>query len=145
VSELPGSWGSDIRAERQEPDSEIIIDPSLPQVQPGERVIFGSDDGLEDFYGPDGPETLYGPEAVPQPAAEDEEPDEARWPPGFWRELITTGLELLGIGSLTAGFWLLRPFCGLICLGLCLIILGVVISLQGRESDARAESDGTAG
>lgn len=138
MSELPGYWGGDLRASQQQiGEPEPVIDPSLPEVRPGERIIFGGDDeALETFYGPDGPEELYGPDEE-APAPEDGEPDEPRFPPGFWRELVTTGLELAGVGALTAGFWLLRPFCGLICLGICLIILGVVISLQGRVNDAK--------
>jgi hypothetical protein len=34
-----------------------------------------------------------------------------------WREIVSIVVELTGIGVLSAGFWLIRPWCGLIVLG----------------------------
>lgn len=52
------------------------------------------------------------------------------------REFVSTSLELAGIGSFSAGLWLIAPWCGLIGLGLCLILLGVANS---RTWDGKAE------
>lgn len=52
------------------------------------------------------------------------------------QELVSTTLELAGIGSFSAGLWLIAPWCGLIGLGLCLILLGVA---SGRTWDGKAE------
>lgn len=49
------------------------------------------------------------------------------------RETAAISAELVGIAALSAGFWQIRPFLGLICLGLCLILVGVAIS---RDSGA---------
>jgi hypothetical protein len=49
--------------------------------------------------------------------------DDARW-----REIISTVTELAGIAALSAGFWLIHPWCGLIALGAGLIVLGIASS-----------------
>jgi hypothetical protein len=41
-----------------------------------------------------------------------------------WRQAVSTATELAGIGVLSAGFWLIRPWAGLIVLGAGLIVLG---------------------
>lgn len=51
------------------------------------------------------------------------------------RELTSTILELAGIGFVSAGLWLVAPWCGLVALGLCLILLGVANS---RTWDGKA-------
>ena len=55
--------------------------------------------------------------------------------PGWWksvsahgREIVSTVVELAGIGVLSAGFWLIRPWAGLIVLGAGLILLGFAAS-----------------
>lgn len=48
--------------------------------------------------------------------------------PRDWRELISTLLELAGIGVLTAGGWLIAPYVGLIIAGIALVALGVATS-----------------
>jgi len=45
------------------------------------------------------------------------------------RDRATTALELLGLGSLVAGVWLVYLPAGLIVLGVCLVLLGW---LEGR-------------
>lgn len=44
------------------------------------------------------------------------------------REILSVMVELAGIGVLSAGFWLIRPWCGLIVLGVSLIALGIASS-----------------
>jgi hypothetical protein len=44
------------------------------------------------------------------------------------REIVSAIIELVGIGVLSAGFWLIRPWCGLIVLGAGLIVLGIASS-----------------
>lgn len=44
------------------------------------------------------------------------------------REPVSTIAELGGIIALTAGFFMLAPWVGLVVLGLCLVILGVAMS-----------------
>jgi hypothetical protein len=41
-----------------------------------------------------------------------------------WREIGSPVVELAGIGVLSAGFWIIRPWSGLIVLGAGLIVLG---------------------
>lgn len=41
------------------------------------------------------------------------------------REALSIAVELAGIGVLSAGFWLIRPWAGLIVLGVGLIVLGI--------------------
>jgi hypothetical protein len=45
-----------------------------------------------------------------------------------WREIVSLVVELTGIGVLSAGFWLIRPWCGLIVLGVGLIVIGFASS-----------------
>jgi hypothetical protein len=45
-----------------------------------------------------------------------------------WREAVSIAVELAGIGVLSAGFWLIRPWAGLIVLGAGLIIVGFASS-----------------
>jgi hypothetical protein len=42
--------------------------------------------------------------------------------------MVAGGVELAGIGVLSAGFWLIRPWAGLIVLGVGLIAIGVASS-----------------
>jgi hypothetical protein len=53
-------------------------------------------------------------------------------PPGFvsahWRSFVAAAVEVAGIGVLSAGFWLIRPWAGLIVLGVGLIAMGVASS-----------------
>jgi hypothetical protein len=41
-----------------------------------------------------------------------------------WRETVSIAVELAGIGVRSAGFWLIRPWAGLIVLGAGLIVVG---------------------
>lgn len=45
-----------------------------------------------------------------------------------WREIFSVVVESAGIGVLSAGFWLIRPWCGLIVLGVGLIVIGFASS-----------------
>ena len=45
-----------------------------------------------------------------------------------WRDAVSIAVELAGIGVLSAGFWLIRPWAGLIVLGAGLIVLGIASS-----------------
>jgi hypothetical protein len=45
-----------------------------------------------------------------------------------WREAVSIAVELAGIGVLSAGFWLIRPWAGLIVLGAGLIVVGFASS-----------------
>lgn len=49
--------------------------------------------------------------------------------PRDWQQLTSTLVELLGITALTMGFWMLRPWAGLIVLGLCLMVVGFAYGL----------------
>lgn len=49
------------------------------------------------------------------------------------REFAAITLETGGMMAISAGFWLIHPWCGLIVLGLCLILIGVAIS-RGQGS-----------
>lgn len=48
--------------------------------------------------------------------------------PGGAREAVSICVELVGIACLSSGFALLAAWAGLICLGLCLILVGVAMS-----------------
>jgi hypothetical protein len=50
------------------------------------------------------------------------------------REFAAISLEITGMIAISAGFWLITPWCGLICLGLCLILMGMAIS-RGPSSE----------
>jgi hypothetical protein len=45
-----------------------------------------------------------------------------------WREAVSIVIELAGIGVLSTGFWLIRPWAGLIVLGAGLIVIGFASS-----------------
>jgi hypothetical protein len=45
-----------------------------------------------------------------------------------WREIVSIVVESAGIGVLSTGFWLIRPWCGLIVLGVGLIVIGFASS-----------------
>jgi len=65
-------------------------------------------------------------------AEEIEQHAETRRFPVDWREMWSNAVEFTGIGVLSAGFWLLSPWCGLVVLGLCLILIGMATG--GRRS-----------
>jgi hypothetical protein len=52
-----------------------------------------------------------------------------------WREAVSITLELAGIGVLGAGFWLIRPWAGLIVLGAGLIVVGFASSPRFDQHD----------
>jgi hypothetical protein len=49
------------------------------------------------------------------------------------REFAAITLETAGMMVISTGFWLIHPWCGLVVLGLCLILIGVAIS-RGRDN-----------
>ena len=55
-----------------------------------------------------------------------------------WREALSTVTELAGICVLSAGFWMIRPWAGLLVLGTALIVLGFASSPRfNRPEDSR--------
>lgn len=52
--------------------------------------------------------------------------------PSNKREAVSTAVELVGIAALSTGFGIITAWAGLICLGLCLILVGVAMS-RGPE------------
>jgi hypothetical protein len=52
-----------------------------------------------------------------------------------WREAVSITLELVGIGVLSTGFWLIRPWAGLIVLGAGLIVVGFASSPRFDQRD----------
>jgi hypothetical protein len=52
-----------------------------------------------------------------------------------WREAVSIAVELVGIGVLAAGFWLVRPWAGLIVAGAGLIVLGFASSPRFDRRD----------
>ena len=54
-------------------------------------------------------------------------PTDQKAGPG-WQEILSIGLELVGILVVSAGFGLIKPWCGLVVLGVGLIVLGFAIS-----------------
>jgi hypothetical protein len=55
-------------------------------------------------------------------------PGRCQFVAAHWREIVSLVLELAGIGVLSAGFWLIRPWYGLIVLGVGLIVIGFASS-----------------
>jgi hypothetical protein len=45
-----------------------------------------------------------------------------------WRQAVSIVVELAGIGVLSAGFWMIRPWAGLIVLGAGMIVVGFASS-----------------
>lgn len=54
-----------------------------------------------------------------------------------WREAVSIAMELAGIGVLSAGFWLIRPWAGLIVLGAGLIVVGFASSPRFDRREGR--------
>jgi hypothetical protein len=54
-----------------------------------------------------------------------------------WREAVTIAVEFAGLGVLAAGFWLIRPWAGLIVLGAGLIVLGFASSPRFDRREGR--------
>jgi hypothetical protein len=52
-----------------------------------------------------------------------------------WRQAVSIAVELAGIGVLAAGFWLIRPWAGLIVAGAGLIVLGFASSPRFDRRD----------
>jgi hypothetical protein len=52
-----------------------------------------------------------------------------------WREAVSVAVEVAGIGVLAAGFWLIRPWAGLIVAGAGLIVLGFASSPRFDRRD----------
>jgi hypothetical protein len=54
------------------------------------------------------------------------------------RNILSAATELAGIAALSAGFWLIHPWCGLIALGVGLILLGMASSPRfDRKKESR--------
>jgi hypothetical protein len=64
--------------------------------------------------------------ALPDGAPGVDDARAARW--AHWREAVSIVMELAGIGVLSAGCWLIRPWAGLIVLGAGLIVIGFASS-----------------
>jgi hypothetical protein len=77
---------------------------------------------------PSAPEA--GPPATPPPVAD--EHDARRT---CWREALSVATELAGIAVLSAGFWLIRPWAGLIVFGTGLIVLGFASSPRFNQKN----------
>ena len=58
----------------------------------------------------------------------DKGPDSRGFVSAHWRVFVAAAVEVAGIGVLSAGFWLIRPWAGLIVLGVGLIVMGVASS-----------------
>ena len=69
------------------------------------------------------PHEESGQEPAAQGPSDEHTPGAARW-----RDAVSIVVELAGIGVLSAGFWLIRPWAGLIVLGAGLIVLGFASS-----------------
>jgi hypothetical protein len=94
-------------------DTQQITSPPIAASEPNDAKSEPNDAASEPNH-----------KAPPVPPAEPEpSSDDARW-----REIISTVTELAGIAALSAGFWLIRPWCGLIALGAGLIVLGIASS-----------------
>ena len=63
---------------------------------------------------------------VPAVASTSDDARAGRW--ARWREALSIVMELAGIGVLSAGCWLIRPWAGLIVLGAGLIVIGFASS-----------------
>jgi hypothetical protein len=69
------------------------------------------------------------PEPEPQPAPPSKIGKiEAPQAPRDWREALSTGLELAGIGFLIATGFLVAAWLGMLVTGICLVVLGVATS-----------------
>ena len=63
-------------------------------------------------------------ESTDQKSVAQNRPDWRELVSGRWHEIVSIVVELAGIGVLSAGFWLIRPWCGLIVSGMGLIVIG---------------------
>jgi hypothetical protein len=64
--------------------------------------------------------------APPDVAPSADDARAARWT--RWREAVSIVMELAGIGVLSTGCWLIRPWAGLIVAGAGLIVIGFASS-----------------
>lgn len=69
--------------------------------------------------------------------------DRRKWPPrrpksgSNRREYVAISVESAGMITISAGFWLIHPWCGLIVFGLCLILIGMAISVGPPTRDGQ--------
>lgn len=72
--------------------------------------------------------------------------DRRKWPPrrpksdsnrSNRREYVAISVESAGMITISAGFWLIHPWCGLIVFGLCLILIGMAISVGPPNRDGQ--------
>jgi hypothetical protein len=64
-------------------------------------------------------------DATDQEPTADQGADSRGFVSAHWRAMVAGVVEVAGIGVLSAGFWLIRPWAGLIVLGIGLIVMGV--------------------
>ena len=98
------------------------IDENGPAPQPGFEVAGRISD------------SAIAPDSQPTPA-EKQGPPPRRLPNVRWRDILTTLLELVGLLVLSYGFYMIAAWAGFICLGACLILMGVTLSLPPRSKD----------
>jgi hypothetical protein len=73
------------------------------------------------------PSTAAG-EETDQKSTADKRGESRGFVSAHWRGFVAAAVEVAGIGVLSAGFWLIRPWAGLIVLGVGLIVMGVASS-----------------
>jgi hypothetical protein len=73
------------------------------------------------------PSTAAGDQTVQKPMA-DKRPEPRGFVSAHWRSFVAAAVEVAGIGVLSAGFWLIRPWAGLIVLGVGLTVMGAASS-----------------
>jgi hypothetical protein len=105
-------------------ETPVIYPPTLDKLIHGEDTARIEDDWL---VGPPDPDDEPPPESK---EAQERRNRRIRTPKisGNRREFAAILVEIAGMMAVSAGFWLIRPWCGLICLGLCLILMGMAIS-----------------
>jgi hypothetical protein len=68
------------------------------------------------------------PSAPPEPSDHPPSLDRRESGSARWRETLSVMVELAGIGVLSAGFWLILPWAGLIVLAVGFVVLGIARS-----------------
>jgi len=140
MSEIPAGWGSQRLYDHPEPPTAERIDleegPEFPTQLPPtlDKLINGVDTMPNEDPWLVGADEDEPPQPVKAPKAKKERREKAKKSRNH-REIMSILLDIAGMMALSAGFWLIKPWCGLIALGLCLIIMGVAISRKPSDGE----------
>lgn len=115
------------------PDVEIptVLPPTLDKIINGGDTAPGEDE--DDWYAVTPPTEKEEREAAKTRRRAAKVAAKAAKKHPDYRKIGSNLSEIAGMMAISAGFWLITPWCGLVVAGLCLILVGMAVSRDGDK------------